>query len=278
MKIAENITKMRDLRIQMQGSVGFVPTMGYLHEGHLELVRRARKANDHVIASIFVNPTQFAPHEDLDTYPRDEERDLDLLKAEGVDAVFFPTPQIMYPRGFDTWVTVKKVSEPLEGSSRPHFFQGVATVVNKLFNITQPHKAYFGQKDAQQLLVIKKMVRDLDMPLEVVPVPIIREKDGLAMSSRNAYLSSEERASATVLYRSLQLAEKLWRGGVVYSDNIKQAMKDLISAEKCASVDYISIADANSLEELDEIKTPALISMAVFVGQTRLIDNIILES
>lgn len=278
MKIAINIQQMREIRKSASGSVGFVPTMGYLHEGHLELVKQARKNNDFVVVSIFVNPAQFAPHEDLATYPRNEEKDLALLRQENVDAVFFPTPDIMYPKGFDTWIKPGKIAAPLEGSSRPHFFRGVSTVVNKLFNITQPDYAYFGQKDAQQLLVIKKMVADLDMPLEVVTAPIIRESDGLAMSSRNAYLSTSERSSAAALNQSLKLAEKLWKEGVIYCDNIKQAMVDLISKEKSASVDYISIADANTLEELDEIKAPALISIAVFMGQTRLIDNIILES
>jgi pantoate--beta-alanine ligase len=274
MQIARTVAEMRRLRAAMQGNVGLVPTMGFLHEGHLSLVARARKDNDHAAASIFVNPTQFGPNEDLSRYPRDMERDLALLKQAGVDVVFAPDVADVYPPGFNTYIEVGGVTEPLEGAHRPGHFRGVATVVAKLFNIVQPHRAYFGEKDAQQLLVIRTMVRDLDIAVEVVPMPTVREPDGLALSSRNVYLSPPERQAATVLIRSLGLAQSLVAGGQRDAEQVRAAMRALIAQEPLATIDYVSIADAETLQELDEIDRPALASLAVRIGATRLIDNI----
>jgi pantoate--beta-alanine ligase len=251
--------------------------MGYLHEGHLSLVRLARKDNSLVVVSIFVNPTQFSPSEDLASYPRDTERDLRLLEKEGTNLVFAPGAKEMYPPGFSTWVDVEHITERLEGSSRPGHFRGVATVVAKLFNIVQPDRAYFGQKDAQQALVIKKMVAELNMNLEIILGETIRESDGLAMSSRNSYLNPEERQSATVLYKSLSLAKQLWQDGETSADVLRREMRLLIHQEPPADIDYISIADASTLEELETIDRPALASLAVRIGKTRLIDNILLK-
>ncbi|MBE0415582.1 MAG: pantoate--beta-alanine ligase [Dehalococcoidia bacterium] len=276
MKVITTIAEMRKLRSKQAGSVGLVPTMGYLHEGHLELVRRALLENLTVIVSIFVNPTQFAPEEDFTSYPHDPERDLALLEKERVDLVFMPGAQEMYPEGSSSWVEVEKVTERLEGDFRPGHFRGVATVVAKLFNITQPHRAYFGQKDAQQLAVIRKMVSDLNMNLEVVAVPTVREPDGLALSSRNTYLSPKERKAALVLWKSLSLAQELWQKGERSAAPIRQEMTSLIESEPLAKIDYVSIADPETLEELEEIDRPALVSMAVKIGKTRLIDNITL--
>lgn len=277
MKVIRAIGEMKAARSKLRGSVGFVPTMGYLHEGHLELARRARAENRNVIVSIFVNPTQFGPKEDYESYPRDAERDLAMLKKEAVNIVFMPSVEEMYPPRYSTWVNVEKVTERLEGAIRPGHFRGVATVVTKLFNIVQPDKAYFGQKDAQQLVVIKKMVADLNMNLEVVAVPTVREPDGLAMSSRNVYLSPEERKAALVLYESLKLAQKLWEEGERNADVIRRQMTALIQSEPRAErIDYVSIADAETLEELDRIDRPALVSLAVKIGKPRLIDNIVL--
>lgn len=277
MKVIRAIGEMKAARSKLRGSVGFVPTMGYLHEGHLELARRARAENRNVIVSIFVNPTQFGPKEDYESYPRDAERDLAMLKKEAVNIVFMPSVEEMYPPRYSTWVNVEKVTERLEGAIRPGHFRGVATVVTKLFNMIQPDKAYFGQKDAQQLVVIKKMVADLNMNLEVVAVPTVREPDGLAMSSRNVYLSPEERKAALVLYESLKLAQKLWEEGERNADVIRKQMTSLIQSEPRAErIDYVSIADAETLEELDRIDRPALVSLAVKIGTPRLIDNIVL--
>ncbi|HEY82935.1 MAG TPA: pantoate--beta-alanine ligase [Dehalococcoidia bacterium] len=277
MKVVETITEMREARRQLTEPVGFVPTMGYFHEGHLSLIRRARADNPSVVVSIFVNPTQFGPHEDFDTYPRDPERDLALLEKERADIVFMPSVAQMYPPGFNSWVEVSKLTERLEGASRPGHFRGVATVVTKLFNIVQPNVAYFGQKDAQQAIVIRKMVADLNMNLEIVILPTVREPDGLATSSRNAYLNAEERQAATVLYRALSLAQKLWAQGEKDAEHIRQEMKALIQKEPLATIDYVSIADPQTLEEQDQIKPPALASLAVKIGKTRLIDNMVLE-
>lgn len=277
MQVAETIATMRQLRAGMPGRTGFVPTMGYLHEGHLSLVRRARQDCDHVIVSIFVNPTQFGPHEDFDRYPRDLKRDLALLEKEGVEVVFTPSVEEMYPPGFHTFVEVGGVTERLEGASRPGHFRGVATVVTKLFNIVQPHCAYFGQKDAQQLVVVRKLVRDLDLPIEIVPVPTVREPDGLAMSSRNVYLSPQERQAARVLFRALSLARDLFAGGERDAERVRQQMLALIAAEPLARIDYVSVADADTLQELDQIDRPALVSLAVDIGSTRLIDNVVLS-
>ncbi len=277
MQIARTIAEMKALRGQSRGAVGFVPTMGYLHDGHLALVRWARAENSVVVVSIFVNPTQFGPSEDFNRYPRDIPRDLALLEKEGTDIVFMPSAEEMYPEGFSSWVVVEKVTEGLEGRSRPGHFRGVATVVNKLFNIVEPTKAYFGQKDAQQVVVIKKMVADLNMNLEIVVVPTVRESDGLAMSSRNVYLNPQERQAATVLFKALMLAKDLWAGGEKRADVLRREMEFLISREPLAQIDYVSIADPRTLEELSTIEGSALASLAVRIGKTRLIDNILLE-
>ena len=276
MQVVEIISQMKELRGKARGAVGFVPTMGYLHEGHLRLVRRARADNDVEVVSIFVNPTQFGPHEDFERYPRDIEKDLSLLVREKVDYVFMPSVQEMYPLGYSTYVDVEGITEKLEGASRVGHFRGVATVVAKLFNILHPTRAYFGQKDAQQVIVIKKMVADLDMNLEIVVVPTVREPDGLAMSSRNVYLSPEEREAATVLYRAISLAERLYYDGVRDADRLREDMRVLIEDEPLADIDYVSVADARTLQELDKINGPVLASLAVRIGKTRLIDNIVL--
>jgi len=277
MKVIEKIADMKRLRQQLAEPVGFVPTMGYLHEGHLALVRQARAENPSVVVSIFVNPTQFGPQEDFSHYPHDPERDLALLEKEEVDIVFMPSAAEMYPPQFNSWVEVGKLTERLEGASRPGHFRGVATVVAKLFNIVQPTRAYFGQKDAQQAIVIKKMVADLNMNLEIVAVPTVREPDGLAMSSRNIYLSPEEREAAVVLYQALSLAQKLWSEGERDAQRLRQEMINLIQKEPLADIDYVSIADAETLDELDTVNLPALASLAVEIGKTRLIDNVVLE-
>lgn len=273
MKIARSIAECRALRAELPGALGFVPTMGYLHEGHLELARRARTACEHVAASIFVNPAQFGPTEDLARYPRDPERDLSLFEQEGVDLVFMPEAAEVYPPDFDTWLSVGGVTRRLEGKTRPGHFRGVATVVLKLFNIVQPQRAYFGEKDAQQLRVIGKMVRDLNVPVEIVPVPIVREVDGLALSSRNVYLSPAQRRQALVLSGALRLARELVATGERRAGTIRNQMRRMIEAEPDARIDYISIADPDTLQELRVIDRPALVSMAVRVGSTRLIDN-----
>jgi len=276
MKVFSTIAEFKQARQRVKGSLGFVPTMGYLHEGHLSLVRRAREENNAVAVSIFVNPTQFGPTEDLARYPRDPERDLALLEKEKVDLVFMPSAEEMYPEGFSSWVDLERVTERLEGVVRPGHFRGVATVVAKLFNIVQPTKAYFGQKDAQQAVVIKRMVADLNMNLEVVVAPTVREPDGLAMSSRNIYLNPEERQAALVLWKSFNLAQQLWSQGECKADSLRQQMAVFIQKEPLARIDYISIADPQTLKELMEINRPALVSLAVYIGKTRLIDNIIL--
>ncbi len=257
-------------------SWGLVPTMGYLHQGHLSLVERAAAENDRVAVSIYVNPTQFAPHEDLASYPRDLQRDLTLLRQHGVDLVFTPDDSIMYPVRFQTAVTVGELSHPLEGTSRPTHFQGVTTVVAKLFNIIQPKRAYFGQKDAQQAIVLQRMVQDLNFNLEMVICPIVREPDGLALSSRNKYLSPPERAAATVLHRALAQAEQAYLNGEREGMKLRQMMAQTINAEPLARLDYASAADPKTLQELDEIENGVLFSTAVFFGKTRLIDNILI--
>jgi len=277
MKIVETIAGMKEARRELKDSVGFVPTMGYLHEGHLSLVRAARAENKFSVVSIFVNPTQFGPNEDFDRYPRDFPRDFALLEKEKTDIVFLPPPAEMYPPGYNTWVNVEAVTAPLEGAIRPGHFRGVATIVAKLFNIVEPTRAYFGQKDAQQCVVIKKMAVDLNMNLEVIIRPTLREKDGLAMSSRNVYLSPEERSQAPVLYQALSRAHVMWAEGERNSETLKKAMAELIDRKPLAKTEYISIAHALSLEELKKAEAPAVISMAVRFGRTRLIDNILLE-
>jgi pantoate--beta-alanine ligase len=277
MKVIETVAGMKEWRRRSKGTVGFVPTMGYLHEGHISLVKRAKAENAFSVVSIFVNPTQFGPKEDFKNYPRNIERDLAMLKPF-TDAVFMPFDKDMYPDKYNTWVDVSGLTEPLEGASRPGHFRGVSTVVTKLFNIVQPTKAYFGQKDAQQLLVIKKMAVDLNMNLEVVACPTVREPDGLAMSSRNTYLTPELRQGAPVLYQALMLARDMSLKGEQDAEKIRRDMKALISLEPLAEIVYVSIADAFTLKEFEgQIQKPALVSMAVKFGKTRLIDNIILE-
>jgi len=276
MQVINTILEMRALRLQAAGPVGFVPTMGFLHEGHLSLVRRAREENETVVVSIFVNPTQFGPKEDFKSYPRDTDRDLARLEPL-TDICFMPQAAEMYPEDFDSWVEPGDIATRLEGAARPGHFRGVTTVVAKLFNIVSPDRAYFGQKDAQQLAVIKKMVSDLDMNPEVVACPTVREPDGLAMSSRNTYLNPEQREAAAVLYRALNLAEKRWKQGEQDAGTIRHEMVELIEKEPLAEIDYISVADAATLREMHRLKPPALVSLAVKIGRTRLIDNVILE-
>jgi pantoate--beta-alanine ligase len=265
--------------IRSTGSLGFVPTMGYLHEGHLELVRHARVANGIVAVSIFVNPTQFGHDEDLLSYPRDVERDQALLEKAGCDLLFYPAVEEMYPPGaLDTYVVPGSVAAVLEGASRPGHFRGVATVVGKLFNIVQPERAYFGQKDGQQLAVIRRMVRNLDFPVEIIAVPTVREPDGLAMSSRNTYLSPDERSAATVLYRALMRAQELHLKGEQDAKVLRAAVFDVLASECLAAADYVSIADPDTLEELDWVDSDAMVSLAVRIGRTRLIDNVLLGS
>ena len=268
---------MRSLRRQLDEPIGFVPTMGYLHDGHLTLVRQAKTENASVLVSIFVNPTQFGPREDFDKYPRDSERDLAMLEKERTDIVFMPLVAEMYPPQFSTGVEAGGITERLEGASRPGHFRGVTTVVAKLFNVVRPTRAYFGQKDAQQLLVIKKMAADLNMDLEIVAVPTVREPDGLAMSSRNAYLSPEQRQAAVVLYQSLSLAQTLWSQGERDARKLRREMTALIQKEPLATIDYVSVADTETLDESDTVAAPALVSLAVIIGKTRLIDNVVLE-
>lgn len=276
MRIVKTIDDMRKLRKKLKKPVGLVPTMGYLHEGHLSLVRVAKNENPSVVVSIFINPTQFGPKEDFASYPRNIDRDLHLLAKERVDTVFIPSSEEMYPERFDTWVNVDKLTRRLEGASRPKHFQGVTTVVIKLFNIVQPDKTYFGQKDAQQVLTIKKMVADLNLNLEIITLPTVREADGLAMSSRNSYLSSDERRAATVLYRALILAQKAYERGGKDAERIRSQMTTLVQGEPLARIDYVSIASLETLDELDIVDPPACISIAVIIGKTRLIDNIFL--
>ena len=276
MDTIKTISAVRAARSRLKEPVGFVPTMGFLHEGHLSLVHRARAENASVAVSIFVNPTQFGPKEDLGRYPRDLPRDLALLADAGVDIAFVPEAAELYPAGFATWVAVEKITARLEGATRPGHFRGVTTVCAKLFNIVRPTSVYFGQKDAQQVLAIKRMVTDLNLDLKVITVPTIRAADGLALSSRNTYLSPEERQAATVLSRALRLAEAKWRAGERRAEIIRHKMAELIKAEPLARIDYISIADSETLTELDTIEATPLVSLAVYIGQTRLIDNLVL--
>lgn len=276
MNIVSSLADLRTARLSLDGKVGLVPTMGYLHEGHLSLVRQARAENQHVIVTIFVNPTQFGPSEDLSKYPRDLERDLNLLRPLDVDVVWTPSAEVMYPPGYQTWVEVEALTKGLEGAMRPGHFRGVTTVVAKLFNATQPNKAYFGQKDAQQAAVIRRMAVDLNFPLEVIICPTTREGDGLAMSSRNKYLSEAERKAATVLFRALTAAKELYEFGERDGEKIRSKMKEVLSSEPLAQVQYVSCADYDTLEELEAVKGKALLSMAVFFGKTRLIDNFVL--
>jgi pantoate--beta-alanine ligase len=276
MRTVITLTELRSALSPLAGTVGLVPTMGYLHEGHLSLVRRARKECDHVAVSIFVNPSQFGPNEDLSRYPRDLDRDLSLIEPLGTDLVWIPTAEEMYPQGYQTWVEVESMTRPLEGAMRPGHFRGVTTVVAKLFNAVQPHRAYFGQKDAQQAAVLRQMTRDLSYPIEIVTCPIVREPDGLAMSSRNVYLDPEQRNAATVLYRSLRAAQEAYENGERSAKKLRQIMKAVLSSEPLVQPQYVSCADYDTLKEVETVTGKTLLSMAVFVGKTRLIDNFIL--
>lgn len=258
-------------------SVGLVPTMGYLHEGHKSLIDRAVKENDRVVVSVFVNPMQFGPAEDLASYPRDLNRDAALCEAAGADLIFNPEPENMYSDDFSSFIDMNTLTKGLCGKSRPIHFRGVCTVVGKLFNIVQPDKAYFGQKDAQQLAVIRHMVNDLNFNLEIVGCPIIREADGLAKSSRNTYLSPEERQAALILSKSLELGRELIEAGERDAETIKQAVTELIQTEPLARIDYVELVDWNTLEPVERIEGPVLNAIAVYIGKTRLIDNHIYE-
>ena len=258
-------------------SVGFVPTMGYLHEGHGSLISRARKENDKVVVSIFVNPMQFGPGEDLESYPRDLDKDSVYCESLGADLIFHPEPEEMYTDGFCSYVDMSVLTEELCGLSRPVHFRGVCTVVNKLFNIVQPDRAYFGQKDAQQLAIIKRMVQDLNMDLEIIGCPIVREEDGLAKSSRNTYLSEEERQAALVLSRAVKLGQELVAGGETDAKKIVSEMRALIEKEPLARIDYVKAVDGLTMQQIDTVKKPMLVALAVYIGKTRLIDNFIVD-
>lgn len=276
MRLIHSVAEMASARSEVERPLGLVPTMGALHEGHLSLVRRARSENATLVVTIFVNPTQFGQNEDLAAYPRDPERDLALLEAEGADVVFMPPPEEVYPAGYDTWVSVERTSAPLEGESRPGHFRGVATVVCKLFNMVRPDRAYFGQKDAQQVQVIRRMNADLNLGVELTAMPTVREADGLAMSSRNAYLIPEQRRAAPVVYAALKAAQAQYDDGVRQAAAVREAMQRVLAAEPLALPDYVSVADADTLAELELIDRPALASLAVRIGTTRLIDNVVL--
>ena len=273
MKVVQSLADLRQARSNLAIPLGLVPTMGFLHEGHLSLVRQAAQDNASVGVSIFVNPTQFGPSDDLSSYPRDLDRDLQMLDAEGVDLVWTPTADDVYPEGFQTWVNVEGLTQPLEGAHRPGHFRGVTTVVAKLFLAFQPQTAYFGQKDAQQAVVLRRMALDLNFPLVVVVCPIVREPDGLAMSSRNTYLGPDERQAATVLSRSLARAAEAYDGGIRIASDLRQVIEATLGEEPLADVEYVSVADPDTLQELEGEFAAALLSMAVRIGRTRLIDN-----
>ena len=274
MRLATTFHELNKALDELNRSIGFVPTMGYLHEGHLSLVRAAKEQNESVVVSIFTNPTQFTQGEDLENYPKDIDRDLELLGDEGIDLVWIPSSGDMYPHGYQTWVNVTELTGHLEGRYRPTHFQGVTTVIAKLFNAIQPEKAYFGQKDAQQAAVIKQMVRDLNYPVEIVVCPTIREEDGLAMSSRNSFLTNPERKAALCLSRGLKSAQKAYMSGERKSDNLLEIIRSEIDREELARVQYISCAHPETLEEIKGDVVSCLLSLSVFVGTTRLIDNI----
>ncbi len=276
MEVFETVEAFRRARAKL-GELGLVPTMGYLHEGHLQLVRRARAECEAVAVSIFVNPTQFGPHEDFERYPRDLNRDLDLLAREGVDLVFAPSVEEMYPAPYSTYIIVEDVTDVLEGAARPGHFRGVATVVCKLLNIAQPTRAYFGQKDAQQTVVVRRMVRDLNIPTEIVVVPTQREPDGLAMSSRNVYLTPEQRAVAPTIYRALEAARAAYEQGERDAEELRRAMRRVLDAEPQLKTEYASVADPLTLQELERVgERGALVSIAARLGPVRLIDNMLL--
>lgn len=280
MKVYKGISELRNAIASIKKHnrlIGFIPTMGFLHEGHVSLIKRARLDTDYVVVSIFVNPVQFGPKEDFKQYPRDLTGDLKLCRAGRVDIVFAPEAKSIFPEDFVTYVNVEGLSDVLCGASRPGHFKGVATIVAKLFNIVKPDIAYFGQKDAQQAVVVERMVRDLNMPLRIKVMPTVREKDGLAMSSRNTYLNLEERKEALSLYKSLKLAEALYKKGERNSGRIIARMRSLIRRHRGVNIDYISIVDIKTLKRIDRISQKALIAVAAWVGKTRLIDNIVLN-
>ena len=274
MQIIDTLKDLRHVRRELKGRVGLVPTMGALHQGHMSLVAAARADNDIVIATIFINPTQFSANEDLSAYPRDLEGDLAKFETAGVDLVFTPTPATMYPDGFQTYINVEQVTHGLEGAHRPGHFRGVTTIVGKLFNLTQPTIAYFGQKDAQQVVVIRRMVADLNFPMEIAVIPTQREADGLAMSSRNVYLTHEERQTATVLNRALVVAGEVYDKGERQPDILRDMMREIVLAEPLAKPEYFSVADAMTLQEVDAPShNPLLLSLTVQIGKPRLLDN-----
>ncbi|SHH22668.1 pantoate--beta-alanine ligase [Thermosipho atlanticus] len=277
MKTVTNINEMKTIvnNLYKKKSIGFVPTMGYLHEGHLSLIKYAKKENDVVVVSIFVNPTQFGPNEDYNNYPRNLERDLKLLEDLEVDYAFVPDVSEMYPSDFSTFVEETELSKYLCGASRPGHFRGVCTVVTKLFNIVKPTRAYFGQKDAQQFRVLRRMVRDLNMDVEMIELPIVREEDGLAMSSRNIYLTPEQRKAATRLYKSLLKAKELIEMGIKDASKVKNEMKKILD-HPLLKIDYIEIVDEQTLKPVEKIENKVIVALAVFVGRARLIDNIII--
>ncbi len=278
MKIITAVAEMQRTAESLRNSgkrIGFVPTMGFLHDGHLSLVREAEKHADVTVMSIFVNPTQFGPHEDFEDYPRDFERDVALAQSVGCDIIFYPDRHEMYPDPYLTYVTVEKLTSVLCGASRPTHFRGVTTIVAKLFNIVKPHVAVFGQKDAQQAIVIKRMTADLNFDIKIIVAPIVREPDGLAMSSRNTYLLPHQRQQAVALYQSLQLARKMIDQGERDAKIIQQAMRSLIEQQPDAQIDYIELVDTTNLEPLQRLQGEVLIALAVKIGKPRLIDNII---
>jgi len=276
MKVSVSFDDLRAEREKLAEPVGIVPTMGYLHAGHMSLVRKTKEECASVVVTIFVNPTQFAPNEDLASYPRNIPGDLEMLQNEGVDLVWLPNDETMYPEGYQTYVEVTEITKPLEGAKRPTHFKGVTTIVSKLFNAVTPQKAYFGQKDAQQAAVLKQMTKDLSYPIEIVVVPTMREESGLAMSSRNKYLNEDERKAADVLSRSLRMVEEAFKTGERSGEAIRKIMTDEIGAEPLAELEYVSCSDMKTLRELGEIEEQALCSMAVRIGETRLIDNIVI--
>ncbi len=277
MDVISTVSAMMKARDSVERPLGLVPTMGYLHQGHMTLVEQARNDNKSVVVSIFVNPTQFGPGEDLDGYPRDFERDVAMLAGQGVDIVFAPDPDEVYPPGYSTYVDVGEIGERLEGKHRPGHFRGVVTVVTKLLTIVRPDRAYFGQKDGQQSLVIKRLNRDLNLGTEIVVMPTVREPDGLAMSSRNVYLSPWQRCNAAVLYKALSRAREMWRDGVMDADVLRREMERVINEGSPAKLDYVSIAALDTLEEMDRVAAPVMASVAAWFGKARLIDNVILN-
>lgn len=280
MKVITGIKEMQETstRIRMRGAtIGLVPTMGYFHQGHISLMEGSTAENDFTVVSLFVNPTQFGENEDFDDYPRDFERDKGLAEKAGVDILFVPAAEDMYPDNYSTYVNVYGLTDEMCGASRPGHFRGVATVITKLFNITLPHRAYFGQKDAQQALVVRKMVEDLNFPVEIRVMPVVREEDGLAMSSRNTYLSKVEREAALVIPKSLAAGKSLLEQGERCAARVAEEVTAIIKSEPLANIDYVVVKDADTLKDIKEIKGRVLVAVAVWIGKTRLIDNFIIE-